>query len=147
MRIRVLALLVALLLAGCATVDKSQLFDGATTWYAFSQGFSEANPVLSGLNGPEIIAAKLLVTQAVKLTPDAFCVPATQSLTVTGFGAGIWNLAVVANAWWASIPVIAIIVWTYWNPWWEDSKAVCADPFDWLPEINISEQQYSWGDK
>ena len=144
---RVVALLLALLVSGCATVDKAQFFDGATTWYAFSHGFSEANPLLEGLNGPEIIAVKLVATQVVKVTPDAFCVPATQALTATGFGAGIWNLAVMANAWWASIPVIAIIVWTYWNPWWEESTAVCEDPFDGLPEINISEQQYSWGNK
>lgn len=146
MRIRVLALLVALLLAGCATVDKAQLFDGATTWYAFSQGFSEANPLLAGLNGPEIIAVKLVATQVVKVTPDAFCVPVTQALTATGFGAGIWNLAVMANAWWASIPVIAIIVWTYWDFWWEESNAVCTNPFDGLPEINTGEQQ-TFGDR
>ena len=143
---KIVAAVIALVLSGCATVDKAQTFDGATTWYAFANGFSEANPLLAGMTGPEIIAAKLLVTQAVKLTPDAFCVPATQSLTVTGFGAGIWNLAVVANGWWVAIPVIAIVVWTYWDYWWEESKAVCADPFSGLPDINIDEQQ-TFGDK
>ena len=144
---RVFALLLALLVSGCATVDKAQLFDGATTWYGMSNGLVEANPVLSGLNGPEIIAVKLVATQVVKLTPDVVCVPATQVLTVLGFGAGIWNLALVANAWWASIPVIAIVVWEFWSSWLEDSNAVCANPFDGLPDIDISEQPSFLGDK
>ena len=128
-------LILALLLSGCATVDKAQLADGATTWYAFSQGFSEANPFLNGLSGPEIIVVKLALTQAVKLTPDAFCVPATQSLTITGFGAALWNLAVVAGSGWAAIPVIAILTWTYWTPWWQEAESVCENPWGGLELI------------
>lgn len=127
---RIVAVLLALALSGCATVDKAQTFDGVTTWYAFSQGFSEANPLLAGMTGPEIIAAKLLATQLVKLTPEAFCVPATQSLTVTGFGAGVWNLALVAGSGWAAIPVIAVIVWTYWDYWMQESWLTCQLPFE-----------------
>ena len=66
---KIVAAVIALVLSGCATVDKAQTFDGATTWYAFANGFSEANPLLAGMTGPEIIAAKLLATQVVKLTP------------------------------------------------------------------------------
>lgn len=143
-------LILALLLSGCTTVDRAQLFDGATTWYAFSQGFSEANPVLSGLSGPEIIVAKFAITQAVKLTPEVFCVPATQSLTVTGVGAGIWNLAVIASSWWAAIPVIAIVVWTYWDSWWLDSWLTCQlpqSPFDLFENEETNLVEHSFGDK
>ena len=142
-----MGVLLALALTGCATVDKAQWFDGATTWYGLSQGSMEANPLLSGLNGPGIIVTKLVVTQLVKLTPETYCVPATRTLTATGIGAGIWNLAVVANSWWAAIPVIAVVAWEYWGSWGEDAKAVCADPFPWFSDSTDDFNVSSFGDR
>ena len=53
-------------LAGCAHADYGQLADSATTAVALSRaGFAEGNPLLSGLDWPEIAAAKLVITQAV----------------------------------------------------------------------------------
>lgn len=53
-------------LLGCAHADYGQLADSATTAVALSQvGFAEGNPLLSGMEWPEIAAAKLVITQAV----------------------------------------------------------------------------------
>ena len=73
-------------LAGCAHADYGQLADSATTAVALSRaGFAEGNPLLSGLDWPEIAAAKLVITQAVKLTPEPICEPGLMGLTVFGY--------------------------------------------------------------
>ena len=76
------ALLLALLLSGCAAADRAQLADGVTTIIGLNAGFSEANPVWGHASGPVIAATKIGVTQVVKLTPPAVCEPGLLGLTV-----------------------------------------------------------------
>lgn len=131
-----LALLSAVLLAvvllwmtGCAHVDRAQWLDGLTTIIALERGFSEGNPLLSGLNGPTILAAKLAVTQAVKLTPTPICQPGLLGLTITGYGAALWNVGIIAGSGPAAIPlIIGLTIWQ-WENWEKDAVKVCADPF------------------
>ena len=67
----VLVAVLVLWMTGCAHVDRAQGLDGVTTIIALENGFTEANPLFGGLNGPEIFAVKVAVTQVVKLTPDS----------------------------------------------------------------------------
>jgi len=48
----------------------AQTLDGGLTWWALDQAdnIGEANPLLSGLSGPEILAVKIGVTYAVRFT-------------------------------------------------------------------------------
>ena len=64
----------------------AQTLDGGLTWWALGQAdnIDEANPLLSGLSGPEILAVKIGVTYAVRFTPAEICRPATVGLTVGG---------------------------------------------------------------
>jgi len=73
-RFALVAILLSLIL-GCAHADRAQLADGAMTWVGLSSGFVEANPLLSGLSGPAILAVKVGVTQVVKQTPNEVCEP------------------------------------------------------------------------
>jgi hypothetical protein len=98
MGLKPVAILLPLLLAGCATADRAQLADGATTWVALSKSYTEANPVLAGLSGPEIIAVKLAVTQAAKLTPEPWCSALLYHLTWQGYGAALWNAGVMLGS-------------------------------------------------
>jgi hypothetical protein len=128
-----IALLLPLLLAGCATADRAQLADGGTTWIALSKGYTEGNPVLSGLSGPEIIAVKLAVTQAAKLTPEPWCGSFLYWLTVQGFGLALWNLGVMAGSGPAALPLVAGLWWWRHEAWQDDARETCADPwaFTW----------------
>jgi len=119
-------LMLPLLLAGCATADRAQLADGATTWIALSKSYTEANPVLSGLSGPEIIAVKLAVTQAAKLTPEPWCENFMYWLTVQGYGAALWNVGVMAGSGPAALPLVAgLWVWRH-EAWKKDALKTCS---------------------
>jgi hypothetical protein len=126
-----------LLLAGCATADRAQFADGATTWYGLSQGYAEANPLLSGLSGPEILAVKLAATQAAKLTPTEYCEPLLYWLTAQGFGLALWNLGVFAGSGPAALPVIAG-VWAWQHEHWKDDAVkTCKNPWNRQPTYEI----------
>jgi len=121
--------LVAVLLTwllGCAHADRAQIADGATTWVALSNGFAEANPLLSGLSGPAILAVKIGVTQAVKQTPNEVCEPGLMGLTVAGYGAALWNIGVMAGSGPAAIPVALGLVLWQWDSWVVDARDTCA---------------------
>lgn len=121
----VLAVLL-LWMTGCASADRAQAADGLTTILALERGFSEGNPVFAGLNGPTILVAKLAVTQAVKFTPDPICQPGLLGLTVTGYGAALWNIGVMAGSGVAAIPfIIGLTVWQ-WENWTQDAAETCA---------------------
>jgi hypothetical protein len=122
-------------MTGCATVDRSQLADVASTGFAISQGASEANPLLSSMSWPIAGVAKLAITQAVKFTPEPFCSSATMSLTVAGFGAALWNIGTVLGSGPAALPLVALLTWWQWEPWMGDSAETCVDPWHWQPVI------------
>jgi hypothetical protein len=119
------ALLLALLLSGCATADYAQLADVGTTAVGFSQGFVEANPVLSGLPIAGIAVAKIGITQGFKLAPKEFCEPGLFVLTLSGSGAALWNIAVIAGSGPAAIPVIAGLWAWQWDNWQADAVKDC----------------------
>ena len=119
-------------LAGCAHADYGQLADSATTAVALSRaGFAEGNPLLSGLDWPEIAAAKLAITQAVKLTPEPICEPGLMGLTVFGYNAAVWNVAVLAGSGPAALPFMLLLTGWGWEWWWADAQRTCADPWSW----------------
>ena len=123
------SVLVAVLLSlilGCAHADRAQLADGATTWVALSSGFAEANPLLSSLSGPVILAVKVGVTQVVKQTPNEVCEPGLLGLTVAGYGAALWNIGVMAGSGPAAIPVaLALALWQ-WDSLAVDARDTCS---------------------
>lgn len=121
-------LLIALT-TGCAHVDRAQVADSATTAIAISNGFTEANWLFADMSWPWIAATKIAVTQTVKLTPAPVCKPGLMVLTVFGYNAALWNIGVMAGSGPAAIPVMALITWFGWTPWWEDAQQVCANPF------------------
>lgn len=118
-------LLLALLLSGCATADVAQFADSGSTAAAFHYGFVEANPVLSGLPLGGIVAAKFAMTQAIKLTPQEVCEPGLFFFTLSGSAGALWNVALIAGAGPASLPVIAAIWAWQWDRWQEDAKTDC----------------------
>lgn len=127
------ALVMAILFspAFSAEADWAQIADGATTTLGLKQpGISEANDVFRGLTGWEILGVKLVITQAVKFAPDEFCRPALISLTVAGYGAALWNIAILSGgAGWYGLPVaIGITVWR-WRAWVDDAIQTCANPW------------------
>lgn len=126
MRFALISVLLSLLL-GCAHADRAQIADGATTWVALSNGFAEANPLLSGLSGPAILAVKVGVTQAVKQTPTTICEPGLMGLTVAGYGAAAWNIGVMAGSGPAAIPVVVVLTIWQLDNWKTDAKHSCGD--------------------
>lgn len=124
-RSALVAALLALLL-GCAHADRAQIADGATTWVALSNGFAEANPLLSGLSGPAILAVKVGVTQVVKQTPNEVCEPGLLGLTVAGYGAAAWNIGVMAGSGPAAIPVALGLALWQWDSWALDARDTCS---------------------
>lgn len=118
-------------LGGCAHADYGQLADSATTAVALSRaGFAEGNPLLSGLNLPEIAAVKIAATQAVKFTPTLVCEPGLMGLTITGYNAALWNLALLAGSGPAAIPFMVILTGIGWEVWWQDAQQTCANPWE-----------------
>lgn len=114
---------------GCASADRGQAADGLTTWYALQHGFSESNPVLKGLEGPEIFAVKMVVTQGVKFLPMEYCHPGLVVLTASGFGLALWNIATMVGNGLVGIPfAVALLIWR-WDDWNQDAVATCANPF------------------
>ena len=136
------------LLVGCATVDRAQLADVASTGWALSHGASEGNPLLSGMSWPVAGVVKLAVTQAVKFTPEPFCTSATTSLTVFGFGAALWNLAVIVGgstiSGLSAIPLIVGLTYWRWDVWLSDAAETCVDPWHWQP---IFSAEWGWSDR
>ena len=128
---RAVALVLAAgLLTGCATADMAQLADGATTWYGLNAGYAEANPLLDGLSGPQVIAVKLAAVQAAKLTPKEFCEPALYWFSAQGFSLALWNLGVFAGSGPAAIPIIAGAWYLLHDAWRENAEQTCAHPFE-----------------
>lgn len=120
-------------LVGCATADYGQLADSATTAVALSrEGFAEGNPLLGGMSWPWIAATKIVVTQAVKLTPPVICEPGLTGLALTGFGAAVWNIAVIAGSGPMAIPFIIVGGGLLFEPALADAKRTCADPWAFL---------------
>lgn len=110
----------------------AQILDGGLTWWALdhADNISEANPVLAGLSGPAILAAKIGVTYAVRFTPAEFCQPFTMGLTVGGYAATFWGIAVLAGSpGWVGLPlVIPLAIWR-WGAWTEGAVFDCAHPW------------------
>lgn len=135
--------LILVLCAGpaiCAEADVAQILDGATTIVGLEQpGISEANGVFHGLTGWEILGVKLVVTQAFKLAPTEFCQPGLISLTITGYGAALWNIAILSGgAGWYGLPIaIGITVWR-WRAWVDDAIQTCADPWGRFAPIPVA---------
>lgn len=124
------AVVLSAALSGCAIADYGQLADSATTAVALSQdGFAEGNPLLGGMSWPWIAATKIAATQAVKLTPPVICEPGLTGLALTGFGAAIWNIAVLAGSGPAAIPFIIIGGGLLFEPALADAKRTCANPW------------------
>jgi len=115
------------LLSGCATADWAQLSDSATTAVALEHGFSEGNVLWGNANWPVITAVKLGVTQGVKLLPEPYCQGGLMGLTVTGFGAAIWNVGVLLGSGPAALPVAGVTIWYFWHDWWQDAKQDCVE--------------------
>ena len=116
-------------LAGCAHADYGQLADSATTAVALSRaGFAEGNPLLTHMGWPGIAATKLAITQAVKLTPEPICEPGLMGLTVFGYNAAVWNIAVLAGSGPAALPFMLLLTGWGWEWWWADAQRTCADP-------------------
>lgn len=134
-RFALVAVLLSLIM-GCAHADRAQLADGVTTWVALSNGFAEANPLLSGLSGPAILAVKVGVTQAVKQTPNEVCEPGLLGLTVAGYGAALWNIGVMAGSGPAALPLIVVGGGFFWDAFVADAKATCADPWAFWRDAN-----------
>ena len=67
-----------------AAADRAQFADGVTTLVGLGRDdISELNGLFRGLNGWEILAIKLTLTQAVKFTPPEFCRPGLMGLTLS----------------------------------------------------------------
>lgn len=119
-------------LAGCAHADYGQLADSATTAVGLSRaGFVEGNPLLTHMGWPGIAATKLAITQAVKLTPEPICEPGLMGLTVFGYNAAVWNVAVLAGSGPAALPFMLLLTGWGWEWWWADAQRTCADPWSW----------------
>ncbi len=114
-----------------AEADWAQIADGATTIRALEQpDLIEANGVFRGLTGWQILAIKVTLTQAVKFSPKEFCQPGLIGLTVFGYTAAAWNIAVISGgAGWYGLPVaVAVVVWR-WHAWVDDAISTCANPW------------------
>lgn len=125
----VLVAVLVLWMTGCAHVDRAQGLDGVTTIIALENGFSEANPLFGSMNGPAIFAVKIAVTQAVKLTPEPICQPGLLGLTVTGYGAALWNIGVMAGSGPAALPLILGLTIWQWDNCAKDAVTTCANPW------------------
>ena len=125
----VLLVILVLWMTGCASADRGQAADGLTTIIALEQGFSEANPVFDGMNGPTIFAVKLAVTQVVKVTPTPICQPGLLGLTAAGYGAALWNIGIMAGSGPAAIPLMIGLTLWQWEHWEKDAVKTCANPW------------------
>lgn len=114
-----------------AEADWAQIADGFTTAsFLRKPGIIERNDVFRDMNGWEILVVKIVVTQAVKFTPDEFCRPALFSLTFFGYGAALWNIAVISGvSGWYGLPVVIVLMIWRWDPWWTDAQSTCANPW------------------
>jgi len=100
---KVLALIAALLLSGCATVPGTRYVahlgqgtDSLSTLLALNQGFVEGNPIVA--NNLWLLAIKPLLPFAIRFIPPSECVPAHRILAHLGFAPGLHNLALIAGA-------------------------------------------------
>ena len=51
-------------------------------------------------------------------------------LTVSGYNAALWNIAVLAGSGPAAIPFMVILTWVGWDWWWQDAQQTCANPWE-----------------
>ncbi len=121
------------LLFGCATADRAQIADVATTAFAMHDGFIEGNPLMSGLSIGEMAAVKIGLTQAVKFLPVPHCTAALWGLTASGYGAAIWNVGVMLGSGPAALPVALLLIWTQKLNWLKSSADTCRDPWHFEP--------------
>lgn len=124
---RIVILIVGL--GGCAHADWAQLSDSATTAVALSHGFVEANPLFGSASWPVIAGVKIGVTQVVKLTPESICTPGLIGLTISGYGAALWNVGVMAGCGIAALPIAVVVGFLFWDQWVEDAIKTCQDPW------------------
>jgi len=128
-------------LSGCATADYAQTSDSITTGIALSNGFAEANPIFANAGWPVIAIAKFGITQGVKQLPFQYCQPGLFGLTISGFGAALWNVGVLAGSGPASLPVIVGVFYWQWDNWKRDSIMDCIKK---PSEIMIFESTTGW---
>lgn len=106
--LRILLVVVALTLGGCATLhidgaDRAQLADVASTSVALSSGLQEANPIMAPFttNGPAGFVAmaciKLGLNRAARLQKPATCRQWLSISTAAGWGATTINLAAMTS--------------------------------------------------
>lgn len=107
--------------------------DIGTTALAIRDGFVEGNPILSGLNVPQIAAVKIGITQAFKFAPNDFCYPGLWGLTAAGYGAALWNIGVMLGSGPAALPVIIGLFWWQYDDWYRSSVRSCNDPWHFEP--------------
>jgi len=127
----VAALLIALLVAGCAhRPGAGSYLDGATTFAAIeAPGLEEANPLFDGLTGPQAFVATIAVKHGMKyaLTPWMGERAAERSIETGGMTAGGWNLALLAGAPYglaAAAGLVAGLV--YWRKTAQENRAAPA---------------------
>ncbi len=138
-----LKLLPLVFLIGCSHADWGQLSDSATTAVALNSGFSEGNPLLSNASWPVIASVKVVLTQAVKLTPPEICEPGLTGLAVFGYGAALWNIGVLAGSGPAALPFAVGLAFWQGPMWFSDSQVVCAEPFKWRLPLSL----VGWSDR
>ncbi len=98
-----------LLLSSCSTLERGQLADVGTTFIALERGFVEGNPLMSGLNIPWMLAAKMAYAQTIKwLIPEPYCTPSLWIGGTIGYGAAFWNIGVMAGSGPAGVGVFLI---------------------------------------
>lgn len=101
-------------------------------------GFVEGNPMIESLNIAQIAAIKIVVTQAIKFTPEPICTPGLWGLTTAGYGAALWNIGVMAGSGPAAIPAIVGLIWWQWDDWLLSSQRTCQDPWTMQPITFLS---------
>ncbi|WP_110686371.1 hypothetical protein [Salinicola aestuarinus] len=119
-------------MSGCASTrppGAGTALDAATTAYALDHGYSEANPLLSGIGDPYLTALAVVgLKQGVKYALHEYgglseeC--AHDGIETAGMAAGGWNLATIAGA--ATGPgllVSALFGGGYWL--WSDGQSAC----------------------
>jgi hypothetical protein len=95
------------------------------------------------LNSAQMFAVKLGITQGLKFTPFEVCFPGLYALTITGYGAGLWNLGVILGSGVAAVPVIIGVIWWQWDDWNESTVRTCNDPWHFEPITFFNETGFN----
>lgn len=48
-------------------------------------------------------------------------------LTVTGYGAALWNIGVIAGSGLAALPIVAVVTAVFWDDWAQDAIDTCIE--------------------